>query len=428
MCNKDELIGVRIVIYQRIDSMRYIETLRRAVSVSRSVAAVFLTLVAFSCNDDSPSPTEPNEKLEEATLLYTASATQLKFLAQFAGFDLDIDEIKYDAEVYKITYKTSFKGSGFHASGLVVLPKTSTEVGMVSFHHGTITDHDDAPTNLTETDPDALLYAALSSSGFITVIPDYLGFGSSSNILHPYYIEEYTASSVIDMLVAAKELAAREKINFNKKLFLAGYSEGGYVTMAAHKALEEQGSEDFDLIASFPAAGAYDVAGMENHLLSLDTYDNPSYIAYIIRAYQLTYDFNDALTNFFKQPYADRIPDLFDGSKGTSEINAQLTTNLADLFIEGLPEKLNSDPKYTDIKEAFVDNSLTDWKPTAKMFMYHGKSDKDVPYQNSVDTYDKLIANGASTSTLTFIALEGDHGAAIQPYIMDFVPKLWALR
>jgi hypothetical protein len=52
--------------------------------------------------------------------------------------------------------------------------------------------------------------------------------------------------------------------------------------MATHKAIEEQGSDDFNLIASFPAAGAYDVAGMENHLLSLDAYDSPSYIAYII--------------------------------------------------------------------------------------------------------------------------------------------------
>jgi hypothetical protein len=203
-----------------MDGMRYIETLRRATSLVRSLAAIAITLIASSCDDNSPSPSNtPNEKLEEATLLYTASASQLKFLAQFAGFDLDVDEIKYDAEVYKVTYKTSFKGSGFIASGLVVLPKTSTEVGMVSFHHGTITNHDDAPSNLTETDPDALLYAALSSSGFITVIPDYLGFGSSSNILHPYYIEEYTASSVIDMLIAAKELAAQEQINFNKKLF-----------------------------------------------------------------------------------------------------------------------------------------------------------------------------------------------------------------
>jgi hypothetical protein len=50
-------------------------------------------------------------------------------------------------------------------------------------------------------------------------------------------------------------------------------------------------------------------------------------------------------------------------------------------FSEGLPDKLNSDPEYADIKEAFIENSLTDWKPTVKMFMYHGKSDVTVPYR-----------------------------------------------
>ena len=410
--------------------MRYIEILNWVSLHMRSIVGVLvLLIVSSSCDDSSDTPTPPaNEKLVEATIQYTASASQLKFLAQFAGFDLDVDEIKYDANVYKVTYKTTFKGSEIIASGLVVLPKTNVEVGMISFHHGTITDYDDAPSHTTETDSDALLYAALSSSGFITVIPDYLGFGSSTSILHPYYVEEYTASAVMDMLIAAKELAVEEDVTFNKKLFLAGYSEGGYVTMATHKGIEEKGLEDFELIASFPAAGAYDIVGIENFLLTQATYDDPSYIAYIIRAYQLTYDFPDVLTDFFKQPYSDRIPGLFDGTKGTSEINAQLTTVLADLFQEELYDNLNSDPEYAYIKDAFVENSLTDWTPTAKMFMYHGQSDVTVPYQNSVDTYEKLIANGTSGSTLTFIPLNGDHSSAIQPYIMDFVPKLWALR
>jgi hypothetical protein len=101
---------------------------------------------------------------------------------------------------------------------------------------------------------------------------------------------------------------------------------------------------------------------------------------------------------------------------------------LADLLQEELFDKLHSDPEYSYIKDVFLENSLTDWTPTAKMYMYHGDSDVTVPYQNSVDTYEKLIANGTSTSNLKFITLTGDHGSAIQPYILDFVPKLWALR
>jgi pimeloyl-ACP methyl ester carboxylesterase len=412
--------------------MRYYEIGEWIASCLRLLAAMSIILFSSSCDDNSPAPAPAppaEEKLVEATLLYSASASQLKFFAQFAGLDIDLDEIKYDADVYKVVYKTTFQDNEISASGLVVLPKTGIEVGMISFHHGTITHHDDAPSNLSETDPDALLYAALSSSGFITVIPDYIGFGSSSQILHPYYVEEYSASGVMDLLIAAKELSAEKDIEFNKKLFLAGYSEGGYVTMATHKAIEEQGGIDgFELIASFPAAGAYDVVGMENYLVSMDTYDDPCYIAYTIRAYQLTFDFPEVLTDFFKQPYADRILNLFDGSKSISEINSQLTTTLSDLLQNELYENLNSDPEYSYLKNAFVENTLTDWTPVEKMYMYHGESDVTVPYQNSVDTYEKLVANGTSTSSLTFIKLTGDHASAVEPYILDLLPKLWALR
>ena len=161
---------------------------------------------------------------------------------------------------------------------------------MLSFQHGTITLHSDAPSNFSTSDPDALLYGALSSSGFISVIPDYIGFGSSSSILHPYYVEEYTASAILDMLKAAKELADEKNVKFNTRLFLAGYSEGGYATMATHKAVEETSVDGFELIASFAGAGAYDVKGMQDYLFGLETYDDPYYLAYLVRSYQLTYD------------------------------------------------------------------------------------------------------------------------------------------
>jgi len=396
--------------------------------ISVLLLAMFLFIAGCDNNGENPEP-EPEDKsvLIESTLVYTASAAQIKLLAQFSGFGLNINEFKYDANVYKVTYKTTYNSEDITASGLIVLPKTTDEVAMISFQHGTITDHDDAPSNFSESDPNALLYGALSSSGFITVIPDYLGFGSSSSVLHPYYVEELTASAVRDMLSAAKELAVEKEIHFNKKLFLAGYSEGGYATMAVHKSIEEEDPEDFELVASFPGAGAYNIAEMQNYLFGLTSYDDPSFIAYLIRAYEVTFEYTTIRAIFFKEPYASKIPGLFDGTKSSAEINSQLTTNLSDLFPGDLNEKL-SEPGNAYINDAFEANSLTDWAPNTKMFMYHGESDTTVPYENSLSTYESLISNGASESVLTLIPLSGDHNSALQPYILDFVPKLWALR
>lgn len=389
------------------------------------IAIIFLTNACS--NDDSPGPAE-QQYLVNAELVYTTTAEQLKALIQFSGIDVNPNEFLYDIEIYKATYKTSYNGNSLNASGLIALPKTTAAVAMLSFHHGTITNRADAPSNFSSNDFNTISYAAMASVGFIGVIPDYLGFGTSSSILHPYYVEDVTASSILDMLKAGSELAAQKGVQFNGKLFLAGYSEGGYATMAAHKAIEESALDGFTLISSFPGAGAYDLTGMQEHIFSQDEYSDPHYLAYMARAYQLHYEEENLLTDFFNEPYASRIPGLFDGQKGADEINSQLTSTITDLIQEDVLANLNTDPKYAYLKNAFAENSLTDWTPQIKMFMYHGLSDATVPYENSVNTFNKLIANGATTSTVTLTPLEGTHSSAIEPYIADLIDKLLLLR
>jgi pimeloyl-ACP methyl ester carboxylesterase len=390
---------------------------------------LLLICLVSSCNNGDDQPNIPEEKfLVEAEFVYSSTAQQIQLLAQLSGLGIDATAFQNDVEIYKVTYNTSYKGSALIASGLISLPKTTQEVGMLSFQHGTLTNRADAPSNFSASNSNALLYAAMASAGFIGVIPDYLGFGASSSILHPYYVEEATASAVIDMLKAASELAEEKAVQFNEKLFLAGYSEGGYATMAAHKAIEENGIDGFNLIASFPGAGGYDIKGIQEAIFQEEEYDDPHYLAYIGRAYQLHYDKDNLLTDFFKEPYAGRIPSLFDGQKGADAINAQLTTDLSELIQANVLANIDTDPAYDYLVDAFNENSLTDWTPTVKMYMYHGNSDATVPYQNSVDTYNKLIANGASTENLTLTSVTGTHSSAITPYIADFIPKLLALK
>jgi pimeloyl-ACP methyl ester carboxylesterase len=390
----------------------------------------FIALILFTgacSSDDNPEPGQ-EPLLVSSEFVYGTTAQQLKLLIQFSGVDINPTELLYGIEIYKVRYRTAYDGSPITASGLIAVPKTTDQVGMFSFHHGTITNRQDAPSNFSSSDFNTVSYAAMASVGLIGVIPDYLGFGTSSAILHPYYVEEATASSILDMLGAATELAQQKGLQFNGKLFLAGYSEGGYATMAAHKAIEQNGLDGFTLIASFPGAGGYDLKGMQEYIFSQDEYDDPHYIAYMARAYQIHYEENDLLTDFFKEPYASRIPGLFDGVKGADAINAQLTTKIADLIQPDVLSNIDTDPDYDYLQNAFTENSLTDWKPQIRMFMYHGLSDATVPYQNSVDTFNKLISNGTSTSVLTLTSLEGTHSTAIQPYIENIIGELLSLK
>jgi pimeloyl-ACP methyl ester carboxylesterase len=399
--------------------------LRRAIYI----LIIPVVLLSGACSSDNNDPQPGDEQfLISSELVYATTAQQLKLLIQFSGIDVDPNALQYDIEIYKVVYNTDYDGGSINASGLIAVPKTNEAVGMLSFHHGTITNRDDAPSNFSASDYNAVSYAAMASVGFIGVIPDYLGFGTSSSILHPYYVEDLTASSILDMLKAATELAQQKSVQFNSKLFLAGYSEGGYATMAVHKAIEENPLDDFTLVASFPGAGGYDLKGMQEYIFEQPEYDDPHYIAYMARAYQIHYEKDNLLTDFFKEPYASRIPGLFDGQKGADAINAQLTPIMADLIQADLLSNIDTDADYQYLVDAFNENSLIDWTPQVKMFMYHGLSDTTVPYENSVDTFNKLLSNGASTSVISLTPLEGTHSSAIEPYIADIIGKLLLLK
>ena len=393
---------------------------------------LFLTVLIVSCSDkdDDPQPEPDETNLVEASTTGSWAAAQLKLFVQLSGRDFNTDLLAYDVDIYKVTYKTTYQDTELNASGLVILPKTSgNALPMISFQRGTIVEQIKAPSLQPKESEQVISYAALASMGYITVVPDLIGFGESSEVFHPYYVEEPTARAVIDMLYAARALAAEKNVDFDGRLFLAGYSQGGYATMAAHKALESGDENDFEIVASFPGAGGYDVSAMHDHFLELDTYPNPHYLAYVGMSYRSFYDENDVLTSFFNEPYASRIPTLFDGATSPDEIDSQLTEDVQALVREDILLGSNTDPLYEYLRVKFQENSLTDWVPEAPMFMYHGDADVTVPISNSQITYNKLIANGASPSTLQLITLAGrDHSSGIEPYIEDIVKKLQELR
>jgi len=390
------------------------------------LAIALLCLVSFACKNDKD--VTPERVLISADNVLNRASGEMRGLLGKANLDLDLSILKYDVDIYKITYKTTYKGQDITASALVSLPLKAPSAAIVSFQHGTIAAYAQAPTALQLYDSESVLYSALAAPGFIAVAPDLLGFGASKSVLHPYYVEDLTASAVRDAILAARDLASDKGINFNGKLFLAGYSQGGYATMATHKSIEADPLQGIDLVASFPSSGGYDIKNMQEYFWSQTEYDQPFYLAFVVQAYKTTFGWSQPLTDMLNEPYADKIPALVNGTKTNDDINIELTNNIAGLVNADILAQIDTDAKYKYIVDAFIDNSVVDWKPTIPMFMYHGDVDTTVPYSNSVVSYNKLIANGASTSVVTLTTLNGaDHYTGIFPYIELFIPKMMSI-
>ena len=362
-------------------------------------------------------------RLLSAVKISKPSKTNIRNLINSSGLGFPVSQMKYNVQIWNITYETIYKGSNIIASGRAFVPLGyGEEFSYLTFAHGTITANRDAPSELSIVDIETFVYAAMASMGFITVVPDFIGFGSSKKIMHPYYVEETSALAVIDGLRAVRELMNQEEISSDAELYLSGYSEGGYVAMATHKYIEENGLEYFNLKASFPACGGYYMKGVRDFFFDQQVYEPPYYMAYIAESYRTYYDIDTSwASQIFNEPYAQRIINIFDGISNGSQINSQLNDTVAVLISVNFLSNPD-DQKFSEISDLFEQNSLLDWKPKIPIYLCHGDADITIPYQNSVDTYTAFLALGGSPEIVTLTTFEGaDHYTGVIPYLENFL-------
>ena len=369
-------------------------------------------------------------RLISANKMSKPSKTNINSLISSSGLDFPLSQMKYDVQIWKITYETLYKGSAIVASGMAYIPLgDGEEFSYLTFARGTIAANNQAPSELSMVDIQTFLYAAMASTGLITVVPDLIGFGSSKDIMHPYYVEETSALAVIDGLRAVRELLKQEEISSDGELYLSGYSGGGYVTMATQKYIEESDLEYFDLKASFPAAGGFDMKGVRDFFFDQEVYETPYFMAYIAESYRTYYDIDTALAQqIFNEPYAQRIINIFDGFSDGSQINNQLNDTVAVLISSQFLSNPDNE-QFSEISQLFDENSLLDWIPEIPMYLYHGDADITVPYQNTVDTYEAFLASGSPPEIITLTTFEGaDHYTGFVPYLENFLNTIMKLE
>ncbi|MBT1701931.1 lipase family protein [Fulvivirgaceae bacterium PWU20] len=384
---------------------------------------MILSVLFFSCQDDTASE-KPAEKKYFISAEETADIPleTLKALTTSLGQPDIAALLKYSIKSYTIVYETTFKGEPIQASGLLIIPQGLTaDAPIISVQHGTTFVKSDAPSLGAFTGME--LFA---SAGYISLVPDFIGYGKSASVFHPYYDKDHSAFAVVDMIKSAKEFLASKKIGFNEKLFLAGYSEGGYVTLAAAKEIETNPSHNLKLTAVAAGAGGYDLNEMLKGITTSTYYSYPSYLAFVMMSYNNTYNWNKPLNYFFKQQYADALNQYMNGEYGGSFINQKLTTDLNSLFNADFYSRLKQPQGEPELKQALANNSIVGWNTATPIRLYHGSKDEIIPYQNSESTLKSFREAGNNNVTLTIIP-QATHGSGLQPMLQNVIPWFLSL-
>lgn len=381
--------------------------------------------VQQSCKDDQDDP-----KTEHNTLVSyekISSVTSQKIQLGFTMLTMAYPELgsmnfgsAYDVDIYKVKYKTSLNSKEIVASGIVGIPKSTGTFPILSFQNGTNTSNANAPSR-NITNEQFVLLENLTGLGYIITIPDYVGFGESNNILHPYYHRESSDASVINLIKAAQEMLNEKAItsSSNGKLFMLGYSQGGWATLSAFNTLETNNTTGLEPVAASCGAGAYNLMDVAKHILSSNTYGSPVYLPYFIESHQRNGLLNTSLDLYFNKPFADKIPGLFNGNTYLGTINNALNDTISRLMTPDILQNFAADARFEPLRQELLVNSVNAWPVKGKLLFVHGKSDYVVPSFESENMVAKFRELGISENQVQLMMMEGkDHGSGILPWII----------
>jgi hypothetical protein len=358
------------------------------------------------CGSDLSQPA--NESVNGGEVVVDLDGGSIKYSLIEQGVPgVDENTTVYGYKAYKIPYVTTDEeGNQVSVSGLMVVPTGVPDVvktlgfSMVSDSHGTIFANKEAPTQIASvtSSPDGAPVILTSLSAFVTLQADYIGFGDSLGHYHPFVMKRSLANATVDFIEAAQVFAKANNIPLNGQLFLTGYSEGGYASMSALQKIEDEGTLQVALAA--PMAGPYALDAMAQGVLSSDTLSVPSFMADVGYAYAMAYQ--KPLTEVINEPYASKLPTLFNGSYTREEIDPELTT--VTTGEEGLFNPLLVSDYFTDpdnwFKQAMLANDVYNWAPKTPVRLIHCEGDNVIPYAISQLTEGTMNAMGATSVAL----------------------------
>jgi len=313
------------------------------------------------CGSDSPSATL-NTSTARGTLIYDppfriASLNATDFGSQLGATAAGQSLLAVagapacGVDFYHLEYNTvGGAGETTTASGALLVPTGAAPAcsgprPIVLYAHGTQTDKTANLADITNTNntEGALIAAVFAAHGFIVVAPNYAGYDTSSLSYHPFLNGDQQSKDMIDALAAARTALPHTMTaatTDNGKLFVTGYSQGGYVAMATHKALQAAGAT---VTASAPMSGPYALEAFGDAIFfgSVDL-GSTVFADMVTTSYQHSYQIYGTPTDVFEPTYAPNVEGLLPSATPLSTLFAEGKLPQTALFSSTTPQTGNA--------------------------------------------------------------------------------------
>jgi pimeloyl-ACP methyl ester carboxylesterase len=344
------------------------------------------------------------------TPLTTISTLKARVLLTFAG--VDGIPVRNSVDCYRMQYSIGSGSEAIQLSGLLALPRNVVPRRLVSFQHGTSTTRTAVPSQLDGTGLAAAI--AFAGNGYALIAPDYPGLGDSPG-RHPYYVADAIGPAVVGMIEASQRVQGVP----NGPVFLSGFSEGGWASLAALRVLESQGKR---VLGSAQVAGAYDLRRVSlPAALKGGAASHSLYLAYAAWG-QADY-YRHPLDSVLTSQYATIVERVFAGAK-PKEIVSSLPSDPRKMFNQNFLDAFDRNEAHWYL-DSFAANSLVDVTPRAPIRLYYGSKDSDVVPEEALAAARAMRARNADVTAIDVGPVAHDPSMlAAAPLILAWLREL----
>ena len=454
----------------------------------------------------------------ESVELYKATDTwknfNVKAIAPTAEPSQTLTEIRKmgDCTVYSFNYpsvsatgKPTVLSSALFAWTPADRQKTDSIESLHIFSHITITSDDERLTTTKDLSKEQNLLMFLPGRSYssplggepadyvgrcIVIAPDYEGYGVTKDVPHPYLSQRVTAQQMIDGVkygLALYQKLAKENetllpMKSDWRSFCTGFSQGGAVSLATHREIEEQGlADELRFQGSICGDGPYDLVSTMRYYLEDDGTSYgvetshrkglatlPAVVPLILKGMVETPDMKAyKIEDLLSQQLLDTgVLGWIDSKaynidnislKWYEQLQAGVDTlgrhytpaQMAEMFespkvgkVWGRMEKMFSPAVYDYLSvasnfdavpeqpanaaqalhRALADNSVvTGWEPQHRIQFFHSKADVIVPYGNYLSFRDAHPQGEGALFRINDTFSSGDHFDAGTVFLMEMI-------
>ena len=371
-----------------------------------------LLLVFFSsCRKDGHGETVTNPPSNARGYLVQYTHTGVQKANKIHRINSEYGDVSaytsYDLNIYSIVYNSVVANNAVQVSGLVLVPQDfSGDLDVIQYHHGTIMPSDantETPSYYEGGSQDmyevSFIGATMTSNGYVVSFPDYVGYGESAALEHPYTMHNELAEVSVDMLRATRQLLAELSVGFTNNVFCAGWSEGGGAGLATHKQLQEVYANEFNVVGTSVLAGPYDYKGF---MLDIFSNANQSYDALSI------YNWAAYSLNMYEDGLNRSANDIWSYSVNSQQAAIEVPSfRPAGIFNEGFRTGIVNGTDAA-METAMQNNDLIQgWTPKGALYFHSGTNDLIVPHYNSTNAHNHFNSIGVNSTLYEYPG--GDH-------------------